>query len=37
MVVLVVAAFSTNMNKSQETVVRLSTAEAYSAELEGHL
>ncbi len=35
MVVSVVAAISTNMNKSQETTVRLSTAEACSAELEG--
>ena len=35
MVVSIVAAISTNMNKSQETAVRLSTAEASSAELEG--
>lgn len=35
MVISIVAAISTNMNKSQETAVRLSIAEACSAELEG--
>ncbi len=35
MAISIVAAISTNMNKSQETTVRLSTAEACSAELEG--